>query len=216
MTQNSLSPGRPVRSQWHEYLGAAGPLLEAMDDQVRRLIAELDEVRHSGTTVYLAGNGGSASAASHLAQDLLKGTSAEHNPPLRAVSLADNLSMLTAYANDCGYEKVFVEPLRLMARPGDRLLVISCSGTSPNAVAAARYAREAGLRVIAVTAGSGGTLHDLADLEVNAPTKDVGLAEAMHSMIFHFVTQSLRDGYDSRTGRDSRDGLAPSPLTHQR
>jgi D-sedoheptulose 7-phosphate isomerase len=164
-----------------------------MGDQVRDLIAELDEVRRSGATVFLAGNGGSASAASHLTQDLLKGTHTEGGRPLRAISLADNLSMLTAYANDCGYDRVFAEPLRLLARPGDRLLVISCSGTSPNVVAAARWARESGLRVLAVTAGTGGTLRELADLEVNTPTMDVGMAEAMHSVIFHFVTQSLRD-----------------------
>ncbi|MEU3353641.1 SIS domain-containing protein [Streptomyces sp. NPDC037389] len=193
MTQDSIATGRTARGPWDEYLDTAGPLLQAMGDQVHRLIGELDEVRRDGATVYLAGNGGSASAASHLAQDLLKGTSAEQNPPLRAIALTDNLSMLTAYANDCGYERVFVEPLRLMARAGDRLLVISCSGTSPNVVAAARWAKEAGLRVIAVTAGTGGILRDLADTEVNAPTKDVGMAEAMHSMIFHFVTQFLRD-----------------------
>ncbi|MFC5722379.1 SIS domain-containing protein [Streptomyces gamaensis] len=197
MTQDSIAGGRPGRRPWEEYLDAAGPLLAAMGDQVQQLITELDEVRREGAAVFLAGNGGSASAASHLAQDLLKGTCAEGNPPLRAVSLTDNLSMLTAYANDCGYERVFVEPLRLLARPGDRLLVISCSGTSPNVVAAARWAKGAGLRVIAVTAGTGGVLRDLADTEVNTPTKDVGMAEAMHSMIFHFVTQSLRDNSDN-------------------
>ncbi|GAA0366760.1 SIS domain-containing protein [Streptomyces olivoreticuli] len=192
---------RPSRSPWSEYLAAAGPLLDAMGEQVQGLITELDEVRRGGATVFLAGNGGSASAASHLAQDLLKGTYTEGGPPLRAVALTDNLSMLTAYANDCGYERVFAEPLRLLARPGDRLLVISCSGTSPNVVAAARWAGEAGLRVLAVTAGTGGTLRELADLEVNAPTKDVGMAEAMHSVIFHFVTQSLRDGPSRSTRR---------------
>ncbi|MCC3766370.1 SIS domain-containing protein [Streptomyces sp. UNOC14_S4] len=204
MTQNSLATDtstgpsgsscdeRP-QDRWSEYLATAGPLLDAMGGQVHGLVAELQEVRRSGASVFLAGNGGSASAASHLTQDLLKGTYTEGAPPLRAISLADNLSMLTAYANDCGYDRVFAEPLRLLARPGDRLLAISCSGTSPNVVAAARWARESGLRVLAVTAGTGGTLRELADLEVNTPTKDVGMAEAMHSMIFHFVTQSLRD-----------------------
>ncbi|MGC0420178.1 SIS domain-containing protein [Embleya sp. AB8] len=199
MTHNSFAaPGCPGQSLWGEYLTAAGALLGAVGDQVQRLIDELDDVRRLGATVFLAGNGGSASAASHLAQDLLKGTDSGQHPPLRAIALADNLSLLTAYANDCGYDRVFAEPLRLLGRPNDRLLVISCSGTSPNVVAAARHARQAGLRVIAVTAGTGGTLRDLADLEVNAPTKDVGLAEAMHSMIFHFVTQTLRDSVPLR------------------
>ncbi|MEV0263514.1 SIS domain-containing protein [Streptomyces sp. NPDC050617] len=194
MTQNAFAaPVRPDLGPWDEYLATAGPLLGSMGEQVGRLIGELDAVRRDGSTVFLAGNGGSASAASHLAQDLLKGAYTGDGPPLRAIALTDNLSMLTAYANDCGYDRVFVEPLRLLAEPGDRLLLISCSGTSPNVVAAARHAKEAGVRVIAVTAGAGGTLRDLADLEVNAPTKDVGLAEAMHSMIFHYVTQSLRD-----------------------
>jgi D-sedoheptulose 7-phosphate isomerase len=200
MTQHFLTTDTEARAadgrqpdRWSEYLATAGPLLDAMGDQARALVAELDDVRRTGATVFLAGNGGSASAASHLTQDLLKGTYTEGGPPLRAVSLADNLSMLTAFGNDCGYDRVFAEPLRLLARPGDRLLVISCSGTSPNVVAAARWARESGLRVLAVTAGTGGTLRELADLEVNTPTKDVGMAEAMHSMIFHFVTQSLRD-----------------------
>ncbi|MFH8224332.1 SIS domain-containing protein [Streptomyces sp. NPDC018057] len=197
MTQDSFTPAvRPGRDVWDEYLATAGPLLGSMGAQVRSLITELDAVRHEGSTVYLAGNGGSASAASHLAQDLLKGAY-DGSRPLRSVALTDNLSMLTAYANDCGYDRVFVEPLAHLAAPADRLLVISCSGTSPNAVAAAEWAREAGMRVIAVTAGDGGRLRELADVEVNAPTKDVGLAEAMHSLVFHFVTQCLRDG----TGR---------------
>ncbi|GAA2253910.1 SIS domain-containing protein [Streptomyces amakusaensis] len=193
MTHNSLAaPLQAGPKVWDEYLATAAPVLGAMGEQVRSLVVELDEVRRSGATVYLAGNGGSASAASHLAQDLLKGTYTG-SAPLRAVALTDNLSMLTAYANDEGYDRVFVEPLSLMARPGDRLLAISCSGNSPNVVAAARHAREAGLRVLAVTACDGGAMRELADVEVNTPTHDIGMAEAMHSMVFHFVTQCLRD-----------------------
>lgn len=188
--------GIRLRSEWHDYVAAAGPLLLTltMGQQVRQLILELDSVRRRGSTVYLIGNGGSASAASHLAQDLLKGTSAPGNPPLRALALTDNLSMLTAYGNDLGYEHVFLEPLKLLACGDDHLLAISCSGTSPNVVAAARYARTVGMAVIAVTAGNGGDLRDMADLEVNVPTKDFGLAEALHSIVFHFVMQVLRDG----------------------
>ncbi|MCP2258269.1 D-sedoheptulose 7-phosphate isomerase [Streptoalloteichus tenebrarius] len=191
MTEDITSAA--LRSSWEEYVAGAGPLLLTMAQQVHRLVVELDRIRRAGGTVYLIGNGGSASAASHLAQDLLKGTSAPGNPPLRALALTDNLSMLTAYANDTGYENVFVEPLRLLGREGDHVLAISCSGTSPNVVSAARYARAAGMSVIAVTAGDGGDLRRLADVEVNVPTKDVGLAEALHSMVFHFVTQVLRD-----------------------
>ncbi|MER7015001.1 SIS domain-containing protein [Saccharopolyspora sp. NPDC000359] len=182
-----------LRDSWEEYVQASAGCLPRMSGQIEQLVLELDDLRHRGATLYLAGNGGSASAASHLAQDLLKGTAAPGNPPIRALSLTDNLSMLTAYANDLGYDRVFVEPLKVMAKFGDRLLVISCSGSSPNVVAAVRYARDVGLGVIAVTAGDGGSLRAMADIEVNVPTKDVGLAEAVHAVVFHFVTQALHD-----------------------
>jgi len=155
MTKNTT--GIKLRSEWHDYVAAAGPLLLTltMGQQVHQLILELDSVRRRGSTVYLIGNGGSASAASHLAQDLLKGTSAPGNPALRALALTDNLSTLTAYGNDLGYEHVFLEPLKLLACGDDYLLAISCSGTRPNVVAAARYTRTVGM---AVTAGNGGDL----------------------------------------------------------
>ena len=156
------------------------------------------EAYNAGKTVFIAGNGGSAAIASHLACDLEKTVA---GPPgrratrrLRAVSLSDNMATLTAWANDEGYENVFSERLLAHADPGDVLLVISSSGNSPNILEALRVARELDMRTIAWVGFGGGRAMDLADCCVHVAIDDYGMAEGIHGVIGHLVTDLVVQG----------------------
>lgn len=155
--------------------------------QLGELIAMLRAARAAGYTVFIAGNGGSASTASHFATDLSKAAG------VKAVSLADNVAMLTACANDCGYENVFAHQLRSFARVGDMLIVISVSAESPNVVAANNTAKIKGLLRIAFTGNEGGALRGNVDLELNIPSASYGLVEDLHLMLCHAVTEGLKE-----------------------
>lgn len=145
-----------------------------------------------GATVFICGNGGSASSASHFATDLMKGAVPPGARPLRALALGDNPALLTAVANDIRYEEVFAHALRALARPGDVLCVISASGASPNVLAALREAVELGLETIALTGFSGGASRELADVCIHVPVDDYGIVETAHSGAAHLLTTGLR------------------------
>lgn len=158
----------------------------------------LDLLKHAyrhGHTIFVLGNGGSAANASHFAQDLAKGTLRDLRQPrrFRALALSDNVSFITALANDEGFDTVFERQLRTLANPGDLVLAISCSGHSPNVIRAVEYANANGMTTIGVTAGNGGRLRHLAKHVVAVPSTDVGLAEAVHGILFHMAVASLRD-----------------------
>ena len=113
---------------------------------------------------------GSAATASHFACDLSKGTRRDGPPTFHVVSLTDNVPLLTAWANDSGYDRVFSEQLTALARPGDLLVAISASGNSPNVVAAVDAARSCGMSVVGLSGRSGGRLAHLVDVLVNVPS----------------------------------------------
>jgi len=126
------------------YIRYLNSVLEKIDhNAVARLIVTLLEARTIGGTVFIIGNGGSASTASHFANDLAIGTKADEKP-FRAISLTDNVAILTAIGNDLGYVEIFVTQLRVLAKQGDILLGISASGNSPNLLKAFKYAKAKG------------------------------------------------------------------------
>lgn len=162
-----------------------------------RLIAKagdhLLDCYHRGGTVFLLGNGGSAATASHFACDLAKGTLNDVGPPFRVVPLTDNVPLMTAWANDTSYERIFAEQLAALVRPGDVVIAITCSGNSPNVLAAARVAREANALMIALTGRTGGQVRRLAYLTIPVPTDSVEQAEDAHLAIAHSLCVALRD-----------------------
>src|SRR5271168_839298 len=126
--------------------------MESVDlDKVESAIQCLAEARDSGRHIFVCGNGGSASTASHFACDLVKGASYNRTKRFRILALTDCLPTLTAYSNDVGYECVFVEQLKNFAERGDVLIAISGSGNSPNVLRAVEYGNSAGCRTIALT-----------------------------------------------------------------
>jgi D-sedoheptulose 7-phosphate isomerase len=166
-------------------------LLQAIDtvdlDRVRQAIAILSEARASGRHIFVCGNGGSASTASHFACDMVKGASYGRDKRFRVMALTDQLPTITAYSNDVSYDVVFEEQLRNFAREGDIVLAISGSGNSPNVVRAVRWANSAGCRTIALTGRDGGKLGPLAHLNIQTPSPHMGRIEDSHMIVCHMI-----------------------------
>jgi len=133
-------------------------------EEIDQAINILKQARTEGRHIFVMGNGGSAAMASHFACDLGKGTTQQGKTRFKIISLNDNIPLLTAYANDCGYESVFAEPLISLAEPDDIVIAISSSGNSPNVVKAMDAARKHGLKSIGITGFQGGKLKDNVDL----------------------------------------------------
>ena len=165
--------------------------LSAVAAAVERLV----DAWERGALILLTGNGGSASTASHFANDLVKATRVPGGRPFRAVSLGDNVASLTAQANDHGYESVFSAQMNGLFGPGDVLIAISASGDSPNVVAAAQRARELGGTTIALTGFTGGRLAELAQDVIHVPTEpgEYGPVEDCHLILNHMITGALLD-----------------------
>lgn len=187
--------GYPSYASAKEYLDRVRGLLDALPAQTDRFVDVLFDAFERGSTVFLAGNGGSAANASHFGQDLAKGTLASMDAErrFRVVPLTDNIGFITALANDEGYESIFEQQLRNLARPGDLLVAISGSGNSPNVLRAVTYARSIGMKTIGVTGFDGGKLKQLADEGVHIPIDDMGMTEALHGVVFHLAMSQLRD-----------------------
>lgn len=150
------------------------------------------ECHRRGGTIFIAGNGGSAATASHFACDLAKGTYTPGLPAFRVIPLTDNVPLLTAWANDTSYERVFAEQLAALVRPGDVVVLISASGNSANVLAAAQTAREAGAAAIALTGQRGGRLAARADLSIRVHGQSVEQVEDLHLIIAHSLCVALR------------------------
>ena len=140
--------------------------------------------------VFLAGNGGSAATASHMANDLSKtvGGADGSRPTFRAIALTDNVPLLAAWANDVGFEEVFVGQLRPLAQAGDVLIVLSGSGRSKNVVRVVEWARQEGLRTIGLLGMDGGALRSMVDIAIVVPSDQYGPIEDAHLIVNHLIT----------------------------
>lgn len=178
-----------IERYWHElaYIMQAMPF-----DALTKAAQQLLDCYRRGSTVFIVGNGGSAATASHFACDLAKGTQAAGLPAFRVVSLSDNVPLMTAWANDTHYERIFAEQLATLNRPEDMVIAISASGNSPNILAAARVARQSGAHTIALTGQDGGKLAQLVDLTIHVPARSIEQVEDAHLVIAHSLCVVLR------------------------
>jgi D-sedoheptulose 7-phosphate isomerase len=168
--------------------------IESMDlEAIRRAVEMLAAARAEGRHIFVCGNGGSASAASHFATDLVKGASYGRTERFRVMALTDSLPTLTAYSNDVSYECVFVEQMKNFAQPGDVVLAISGSGNSPNVLRAFEYANSIGCRTIALTGRDGGRLAPLAELNILVPRQHMGCIEDAHLVALHMIAYYFMD-----------------------
>jgi D-sedoheptulose 7-phosphate isomerase len=147
--------------------------------------------------VFIIGNGGSGSNASHLCEDLGKGSLKRSDfdddtvPRLKVLSLTDNTPYILAWGNDEGFDRVFVEQLKNLASPGDLLIAISGSGNSPNILRAVEWANAHGLTTFGCTGFTGGKLHGMAQHRLHVPLDDMGIVETIHLAAFHWVVDDL-------------------------
>ncbi len=143
--------------------------------------------------VFIAGNGGSATTASHMATDIGVG-SLRRGKPIKAISLMENVGVLTAIANDLSYDDVISEQLKLLAKTGDLLILISASGNSKNLLKACETAKVLEVKTLSLTGFDGGVLKNLTDSNIHIETQigSYGVVEDFHSMVSHMITECIR------------------------
>ncbi len=183
--------------QWiGEYLLKQKQALDSIDvEGVERAAAVLVRALESGRGIFVFGNGGSAANASHFATDLGKGASdALESRRFRVCALADNASWITALGNDYAYDRIFVEQLRTLSRPGDVAMALSVSGNSPNVVRAVEWAREHGLETLALVGRKGGKVAGLAQLVLRIGQDHYGRVEDAQMGICHMLCYAFIEG----------------------
>ena len=177
-----------------DYLTRLCQEIQRLDPAQIENLSELIEAAYDeGRFVFICGNGGSGANASHLCEDLAKCTlrDFESQRRLKVLSLTDNTAGIMAWANDEGYDRIFVEQLKNLASPGDLLLAISGSGNSPNILKAVAWANEHDLTTVGITGFSGGKLRNLAQHSLHAAIDDMGMAESLHQVVFHWIIDDL-------------------------
>jgi phosphoheptose isomerase len=195
--------GGPVKFPIAPYASAAS-YLDAYAEEMSRAAKSIEpaaldraaeilvDAYQRGARMFSCGNGGSASIANHMQCDHVKNIRTATDLRPHVLSLSTNVELLTAIANDTGYENVFVYQLQSQSEPGDVLIAVSSSGRSPNIVRALTWARDSGLRTIAVTGFSGGAARTLAEVSVHVDCANYGIVEDLHQAIMHALAQYIR------------------------
>lgn len=179
-----------------------GEHIEAVRDALSKIplgevagVVDVIRAAHGrGGHVYIMGNGGSASTATHFACDLSKATIVEGRSRLRVSSLTDNVALLTAWANDTSYENVFAEQIRSLVNRLDVVVAISASGNSPNVLNGIDAARDRGAITVGLVGCTGGELRYRVDVCVHVQNHDYGVVEDCHLVLEHAITASVREG----------------------
>src|SRR5262245_10183498 len=177
-----------------EYLTRVCQEIQRLDTaQIENLSGLIEAAYDAGRFVFICGNGGSGANASHLCEDLAKCTlrDFEYQRRLKVLSLTDNTAGIMAWANDEGYDRIFMEQLKNLASPGDLVLAISGSGNSPNILKAVEWANNNGLATVGITGFGGGQLKSLAHHNLHAAVDDMGIAESLHQVVFHWIIDDL-------------------------
>ncbi len=181
-----------VRAGLESLAALAARVAAEQADAVAAIADRYEEVLRSGGTLFFAGNGGSAADAQHLATEYVVRYQT-NRPALRAVALTTDTSLLTACANDLGFEEVFARQLEALARPGDLLSLHSTSGESPNVIRAAQAAKARGVPVVAFLGKGGGQLKELADVVFVVPSDDTARIQELHLAVEHLICDIVED-----------------------
>ena len=186
--KNPAPPHEAVKSAIGYFQRLAALIPHLPFREIEDIAAALLKAQAEERTVFVFGNGGSAASASHMMCDLNKGTiDAAQGRRLRVMALTDNVPLLTAWANDSTYDRVFSEQLKNFVRPGDVAFAISASGNSPNVLLALHTARARGARTLGVTGYRGGKMKLLCDVCAVVPSDRVTMIEDMHHAILHSI-----------------------------
>jgi D-sedoheptulose 7-phosphate isomerase len=181
-----------------DYFDGIRSSIEEIDPQeLEAICREFRRAWQEDKRIFILGNGGSASTSSHMATDLGKGTAQPGLKRFKVIGVTDNMSMITAYANDMSYDDVFVEQLKNHLEPGDLVVGVTGSGNSPNVLKAIRWAREAGAVTVGFIGFGGGKLSSMVDHQITFSSDNYGVVEDLHLSLNHILTQffthELRD-----------------------
>lgn len=193
MSSPNSQENEAAKKSLEAYRGRLLLALESIDgESILALVNHLLLARQSGATVFVIGNGGSASTANHFAIDWMLGSKLA-NPTLKVLSLSESVSSITATGNDLEFSEVFTRQLMALAKEKDILVVISASGNSPNIISAVKAATRLGLYVVGITGFDGGQLMRDSNLSIHVSTAigDYGVAEDLHLSIGHMVKEAL-------------------------
>ena len=174
----------------NDYLSKLKTILDNINPKViKDIIRLLEDTLVTNSRIYIIGNGGSSATASHMVNDLGAGLRRRDIVNFDVISLGDNSPVVTAIANDIGYENIFYMQMKGLLNPSDVLIAISCSGDSPNIIKAAEYARGLGSKIIGVTGFNGGHLKKISDVNfhVHAGKNEYGLVEDVHMILDHII-----------------------------
>jgi len=185
---------RSVREQLTESIEIKKEVLDRLSSKIAELARVLANCLKKGNKIFLCGNGGSAADAQHLAAELVVRLRPNHREfPLPAIALSTDTSVLTACANDFGFENIFSRQIQALGKEGDCLIVISTSGNSENIVLAAKQARKLGLKVIGFLGEDGGKLARVVDYPFFVPSKNVPRIQEVHITVGHIVLELVED-----------------------
>ena len=168
-------------------------------DEIVRVIELLHSARLTGRQIFIMGNGGSASTATHFVCDLAKNTRKEGWPHYKAIGLSDNMAIFSAYANDEGYESVFAQQLANLVMPEDIVIGISASGNSKNVLNAIVLAKSQNATTIGFTGFDGGRLASMVDINIHVNSDIIEHVEDIHLMLEHMIVKALREQVYSTT-----------------
>jgi D-sedoheptulose 7-phosphate isomerase len=183
-----------------EEFSAVGTRISTND--IKDVIEILFEAWRDGKKVFIMGNGGSASTATHFACDLAKGTSVEGKKRFKVISLTDNVPLITALTNDNGFNAIFVEQLKNLLEKGDVVVALSVHGGSgqdqagvwsQNLLAAVQYAKENSAKTVGITGFDGGALRKLADVSIIVPADSTPYVESWHATLEHLICSCLKE-----------------------
>ena len=164
----------------------------SLSERVAAVAGRYAETLRAGGTIFFCGNGGSAADAQHIATEYVVRYSAVRRP-LAALALTTDSSLLTAAANDLGFERVFARQVEALCRPKDLLVLHSTSGKSPNLLAAARAAREGSVRTVAFLGRDGGALAGQVDEAIVVPADDTGRIQVIHLALEHLIVELVEE-----------------------
>jgi phosphoheptose isomerase len=188
-----LAPYASAGSYFDAYAEEMARAAKTVDPEAfDRAAAILTEAYERGARMFSCGNGGSASVANHMQCDHVKGIRTGSDLAPQVLSLSTNVELLTAIGNDLGYEHVFAYQLQSQARPGDVLVAVSSSGRSPNIVGAIAWARDHGLRTIAITGFGGGQARVTAEVAIHVDSTNYGVVEDLHQSVMHALAQYIK------------------------
>lgn len=175
-----------------DYIDGVKKCLDCVSaEEIRSIVDAIVDAHAKGKNIFVLGNGGSASTASHFACDLSKGAAVDGKPRLKAFSLTDNVPLMTAFSNDFDYALVFKEQLVTFLSKGDVVICLSASGNSPNVLEAASYAKLKEALVIGFIGFGGGKLKELADKAVVFPNEDYCQVEDIHLVLAHMISREV-------------------------